>query len=177
MTLIDTSYFIRELYIPNLLGSSEGDHMSNSLHATNQTSVEEFIDKYEYEFLIKLLGKEFADYILAKRSEEEFATLLSLIVNNERKISPIANYVFVMWSINNKTHETLSAGTIVGTTNYSKSVLEPIKERAAWNDMVGYVEIIREYLHKNRPLYLEYLGDELGQDIASLCRTWNSFGL
>lgn len=177
MILLDTTYFIRDLHIPNLLVKSnrKGDHMSKALHETLNTSIEEFLDEYEYEFLVKLLGKEFADYFIEHK--DEFAALKPLLLDEKRKLSPIANYVYVMWATNNQSQTTLSGGEIVGKTDYSSSVSEPIKQRRAWNKMVDMVYIISAHLYHNRSLYLDYLGDESGRDIGGLTRTWNFLGL
>lgn len=178
MTLIDNTYFIRELYVPHIQTSEvKGDHMDKAIHSTYNTNLEEFIEEYEYVFLVLLLGRELANYFITHKEDEKFATLNTLLVNKERRLSPIANYVYVMWATNNQTQPTSTGGEIIGTTDYSHTVYEPLRQRRAWNAMVKMVEVIVEHIYYNRPLYLEYMGQELGKDTRGLMRHWNQLGI
>jgi hypothetical protein len=161
--LIDRTYFIGELNIPN------------TEKATVASQVDYFIEKYEREFLQKALGyslyKSFTDGLLQDPVLPKWTQLLEgveytslngrvnywnglvsqpLSVINKK--SPIAGYVYY-WFMRNNFTQTAAMGEVKGTAENAINVSPGMKMEKAWNDVVKSVHAMRDFLRSNHDTY------------------------
>lgn len=136
MQLIDLSYFHSNLWIPN------NDHPdSYELFKSTRTW-------YEKRFLNMLLGEDLKARLLNElikpNPHEKFVEMKNLLVNEQEKTSPIANYVYWFY-INRLLRECSENGGILDL--YSKKELLNIKVNAAsvWNQMADWVIDTRDW--------------------------------
>ena len=85
MALIDTSYFIGEITVPNI-GSVSG----NPAASINLAELNRLILIYEKDYLVKLLGKALYDVFIANPSATWVVSLTAQLKDTTNKISPIA---------------------------------------------------------------------------------------
>ena len=142
--LIDTTYFWGELKIVGLADAK-------TLEEFNK-----FITMYEADYLLKMFGDKYPTIPTA---------LSSLLIDSTRKISPIANYVYVKYQDNNRT-----ATTFAGEKNLLQSNTSIADDRAkrqlAWNKMVNLNQIVHQKLYtlgtiQNGETVINYLNDIL----------------
>src|SRR5690349_3824485 len=127
MPLIDHTYFIGEINIPN----------------TNEINVSElvnhFILKYEEKYLIELLGEtlytQFKEGLLLEPIPGEWVMLRNALISESPKLSPIANYVYYYWQKDGVT-QTTGIGEVVSKSENSVRVSPANKVRSAWSEMV-----------------------------------------
>lgn len=130
MPLIDASYFIGGINLPNI---SQPAVLEN---------LDVFINKYEKKFLKLLLGDALYDLFIAGIAEDPIAEiwtdLKSLLVNSQDKESPIANYVYYYYTRDRAT-QTVGMGE-VKPSGENGSIASPVtKQVRAWNEMVDFV--------------------------------------
>lgn len=149
MSLIDTSYFIRDISIPNI------DSAPNS--------VQGYIDMYEKEVLIKLLGYDLYKDFMAGLDEDPIPSKWINLRDgadfsfkfdghtvstrwegliNESKRSLIAYYVYYKIRVDSVVN-TSGIGDVVANAENSKKVSDVPNLVNAWNKMVklyGYVQ-------------------------------------
>lgn len=123
----DKTYFIGKLSIPHLT-VSEGVDSSLS----NSDALTRYISIYEPEFLKKLLGDAYSDYIANPTDWTEFD---ALIVDNTLKVSPIANYVFFKCYPDIVQNNT-GIGTVQGKPENSYLITDQ-RLVDVWNDMIA----------------------------------------
>lgn len=167
MALIDSSYFVGPINIPN----------------TNKTEVSErlqwFIDEYEAELLEEILGyelyKEFSEGITDFDPDGSNPTIegrwLSLLEGGEyvwngrlkkfngllyekgdTKLSLIANYVYWNW-IRDQHTQTVGLGEVKATAENAENTNPAFKLIKAWNDMSKDIYALYEYLQSNQQNY------------------------
>ncbi|RZK45849.1 MAG: hypothetical protein EOO97_00405 [Pedobacter sp.] len=144
MQLIDGTYFIGELNIPNL----DKEHVRQSL--------EVFMTKYQKRFLTLLLGedvyKAFKAGLEESQVSEEWVKLRDKLVDEDTKQSPIANYVYWFFMYNNATQTTDNGEVIASAEN--STVISPVTKMVrAWNEMCDFVHNTRQWFHD---FYAEY---------------------
>ena len=143
MSLIDQTYFINEIQIPE----------------SKYETIQSFIDRYEKQVLIDLFG--YALYKLIKdydplTSEQRIKDIVEgadFTVNgfetrwngllNEDKVSLIAYYVFFKWATEKQAISTRAAGVKPALEN-GENVSYELKAISAWNNMVQL------YGHRNQ---------------------------
>lgn len=152
MSLIDTSYFVNELNVPN----ADKPEVSEQLEA--------FIDKYEKRFLADLLGHGlYTDFTngLASQPVDDIWTDLKNGTNytyNQRRYNypgiknAIANYVYY-WFMRNRATETTGIGEVVNKTDNAVRVSGSVKMSRAWNEMVTDVWKLVSFLDTNAVIY------------------------
>lgn len=159
--IIDTSFFVANLNIPN---SGDADIASN---------INWFINKYEQQFLQKALGYPLYKAYKANTSDQRFQDILNgkeytdwkgrlakwdgLMVNvtNTQKQSPIANYVYY-WYYRNNVTSTTGVGEAINTPENAKTVSPWKKVASSWNDMRKQVMILIEFIEQNTSVYPEW---------------------
>src|SRR4051812_3900778 len=108
MPLIDHTYFVDELKIPN----ADSPDI--------QASLIRFIAKYQEKFLRELFGSplyvEFTTGIAVDPIESLWSDVVDLLVNEGAKTSPIANYVYYHWQLNEATQST-GVGEVINKTD------------------------------------------------------------
>lgn len=150
--LIDKSYFIGEILIPNL--SSIGSGGSQAISKANDDLLQVFIRKYEKLFLLSLLGPSLYEGLKKgfEAKEEKWMALAEQLADSENHISPIANYVYY-WFIRNKITETAGIGEVIGKANNAVMVSPEIKMVRAWNEMVDLVNEIVRWIDERKTMY------------------------
>jgi len=158
MSLIDKSYFIGELSISQI----------------SQPAVEElltvFINRYEPQFLTDILGYGFQKLFLANLTQPRFVALRdgaeftdpngSLhkfygIANATTKNSPIANFVFYKY-VRDKYEQQRGIATVSPKAENATVIAPEYTLIKAYNDMVDYIHVLRQYLHAEKDTYPEY---------------------
>jgi len=164
MPLIDRTYFIGEINIPN----------------TNQPAVQENIDylikKREPELLTQLFGyemyKAFTTGLAAPTPEQRWLDLrdgvdytdtdglsrrwMGLVTKEaaDPKQSLIANYVYY-WFTRKEATQSSGVGEVVTKTENSKRVSPISKQVRAWNEMVNWIWELYDYLEAKEADYPE----------------------
>ncbi len=135
--IIDPSYFIREISLASRGASGVND------------SIISFIDEYEVKYLYMLLGKTLADQFIAgwpvlPTPDAKWTALKNQLADATKKLSPIANYVYIFIQENNITN---TAGTSeVKAKNENSYPASPIdKDVKAWNKMVDMSRSVYEW--------------------------------
>lgn len=134
--LIDATYFIGEINIPNV----------------DQPAVLEnvnlFINKYEKKFLILLLGQSVYDDFINGLSENpiqnKWIDLRDKIINSEDKESPMANFVYY-WYMRNFATTSTGIGETKPNAENASIVSGVDKQVRAWNEMSDWVWVNREW--------------------------------
>lgn len=153
MALIDESYFWGELELGNLFKNQNGNLLTEAgTKAVNELTL--FINKYEPKYLEAMFG--------ATLAAEMPAELIALVVNEETKTSPIANYVYY-FIMKSKASVTTQAGVIKNTVINTQIASAWDKMASAWNEMVDTNLKIHQALYDTETLEyaepLSYLND------------------
>lgn len=142
--LIDSSYFVGELLIPN----TTGNHPAQTV---NTTELDRFILLYEREYLIKLLGKTLYDEFIAHPTDSWVVDLTSQLRDSTLKISPIACYIWYWWKCHNTTQTTAQGEAIANNEN--ASMTSPMQRlMKAYNDCVNMTYDVLQWLKDNESL-------------------------
>ena len=160
--LIDISYFIGQINVPNAAKVDVGEELLA------------FVDKYESEFLEDVLGyplaKAFTTGLAAGSPDAKWTDLLAgkeyTSINNKveywkglrdstKKTSPIANYVYYWWMRNGVT-KTTSVGEVMPEGENSKRVSPARKMISAWNEMSERIDGLICFLEANKATYPEW---------------------
>lgn len=165
MPLIDSSYFVGEVNIPNTGNANVSERLTF------------FITKYEEELLRAVLGNALyaafragiavaEDAIDQKwkdlRDGKDYndAGQISRYWIGLRKASTkqslIANYTYYWW-LRDKSSQTTEVGETDTNTDGAKKVSPGVKMARAWNEMVGWVGDLICFLDNNRDAYPEWL--------------------
>lgn len=116
---------------------------------TNQAisgRVEWFINRYEPEYLCKLLGEELYNDFLVNKDDALWLEFRGLLVNETTKASPIANYVYFYMVRSNQSMATINGVKKDGNENLVNPTLKMVE---AWNDMVAMNRKLYVWLCKN----------------------------
>ena len=142
--MIDSTYFVSPIDIPNLTTEIGGVTDTSNLAALTRA-----ISIYQAEFMRLLLGDLYPDFVSDK--DGKWDDLKAKLVDEDLKISPIANYVFFKYY-----PQLTTPNTGVGVA-YNKTENQGIDNRKrltdVWNDMVLYLERydgVMDYLYNNR---------------------------
>lgn len=180
--IIDRSYFIGEINIPNV----------------NQTEigglVDLFIQKYEPEFLQSALGYELAQQFTAGiamptpdqkwldlRDGAEYTDYAGKVrkwkglVIAVPKQSIIANYIYY-WFSRNKYTQTTSMGEVKSTVENSVPISPGEKMARAWNEMSAGVCALGDFLDAKVDVYPAWKGVNQWE-VNSHFRRINTFGI
>lgn len=154
--LIDASYFIGELDIPN----------TDSLPV--QENLQIFINKYEVKFLKMLLGNVlYAEYIAGSTLvpvepatdpvtyepiPQKWIDLQNQLRDVTTKVSPIANFIY-FYFVRDKTIYNSGTGTQQAEGENSTKADSKIKTVRAWNEMNELCFEIHKFLKTNISVY------------------------
>lgn len=166
MAVIDTSYFVSELLIPNISGT-------HAVVTENVAKLNKLITKYEKSYLRKLLGDTLYDVFITDltASESWAVDLRDQMRDTVNKVSPIANYVFYFWMKDSLTYTT-SGGTIEQKSENGTQATAMRKMMDAWNDMVDLNDDLVDYMNDNYSSFPETPNTDL-----SLLRKINTFNI
>lgn len=158
-TFIDTSYFIRNIYIPQAVND-----------AATKNKVEEFISIHEPELLKDLLGypffKEFFENVTGPMPLQKYEDLLFgaeysdangytqkwMGFVNPQKLSILANYVYFHYMTNLQTLTT-AGGESKQKTEGGHRADAGAKAARAWNEMRRWIDELLNYLKVHREDY------------------------
>ena len=159
--LLDNSFFTGELHIEGVISYTGVPSKTNE--AANY-ELKSLISQYELDFYRKILGydnaKKFVEYIESGEGEEKWDNLKNMLVEQvgDRKVSPIAYYVFFFYLRKNQTQ-----ATPIGNIDESSSnKVTPcnIKMISAWNQMAYLNRYLSDFLYNNQDDYGGYFFDE-----------------
>ena len=169
--IIDRTYFVGELNIPNVGTPAIGG------------LVDWFIQKYEPKFMVDILGYElnkafqagwvaytvdqkwtdliegveYTDLAGKLRYWQGFVTFLPSLIGNQ---SPIANYVYY-WFVRNNLSQTATMGE-VKTANENATAHNPgLKMVRAWNEISRWVCDLVDYLNAAKVTYPEWESQQI----------------
>lgn len=174
------AYFQGDLYLPNQIKSESVGHSSTSRQTIGENNLNWFIEKYETEFLIELLGytlfQNFKTGIHAESPLKIWTDLRDYLYreSNGFYFSPAANYVFFFVSRRGRT-QTAVQGEIKGTMSYAEIAEDSDKLVKVWNDMCDMVSCFNcDFLSKR---WDDYKGYSDGKHCKGKFIKINKFGI
>lgn len=161
--IIDKSFFGKgETFIAGL----------NKSDAENEEELNNLIAQYQDEFFARAFGG-----VLTDEQKEE---LIPYIVDETKKKSPFANYIYCIYMENNASHTT---DTGVKGLNASNTTVEDWRKKAvkAWNNMVIMLQDVHNVLYASNELvsisYLNDIEDNIGACVVDMVRADGSIGV
>ncbi|KAF0193983.1 MAG: hypothetical protein FD166_3609 [Bacteroidetes bacterium] len=149
--LIDQSYFVGEILVPNLTGVGP-------IPAGNVEELTRFITKYEPDYLDEVLGpglsEAFQAGISAATPDQRWIDLKSKLVNDTRKESPIAGYVYYHF-YRDRLSTSSGLGEIESSAENASVVLNTDKMARAYNDAVRKGRAVFKWVLENASTYTE----------------------
>ena len=185
MILIDRTYFVGELSLPNIpatTGGGASGGVAMALQTVGENNLDVFVDKYVIDYLIRLLGKELAQAFLEeieKPTPDQIWTDLKsqlLIKFGSYNRSPLANYVYFMVSRDAVT-KTTTGGEADPEFDFAKNVSNNNKLIKAWNDMADMTIPIKRWICEYADDYKDFMGCSSGRNICSIIQRINEFGI
>jgi len=185
MILIDKSYFIGELSLPNIqvsIKEAAADGVALALQTVGENDLDVFINKYVLDYLTRLLGREltvkFLQEIETETPSEIWVNLRDklLINTGTYKASPIANYVYY-WVMRDARTKTTQGGEADPNFDFADNVNNQYKLVKAWNDMSEMTVSFYKWFCKNNQVYREYTGCNTDRNICSITQHINTFGI
>jgi hypothetical protein len=182
MNLIDNTYFTGKIPLPGLemQVNSEAtgmDKLVNDL-TVNSLNLTQFIRECRGEYLRLLLGGKlsgsFTEHISSENPAEIWVNLRNRLVNDELKISPIANYVYFFIMRYGVTRTSVS-GEKKDKSDYAGNASIKIKSVLAWNDMVNMNDRFAGWFWKFQDDYAPYMdgGWSPDEDLFERINTFN----
>lgn len=147
MPILDLTYFHDEIQI------------AQRSQIDVQDSIKYFIDKYEPEILIRLLGKQlYQDFVVGLGQStvaQKWLTLKDWLFNSTLKTSPVANYIYTKYQ---DFTETKSVGLGNGQSlSENVKVVTPVRNiTRAWNEMCNQFQEVHEHIRENIDDYPDY---------------------
>ena len=147
MSLIDETYFAHEpVLIQGLERSSNG--YSKELTEGRINNVLDAISRFEPLYLKALLGDDAYEEFLETEDDAKWNELKTKLVNEDKKKSPIANYVFYHYHLENSIQRG-DTGDYIPKTNNMDLVTPAYKRSLAWNDMVEQNKVLCQWIYAN----------------------------
>ena len=156
------AYFQGDLYLPNLVTTKPGTvGVGRMLSAVAESDLSYYIDKYEREFLIILLGNKLYEAFIAGLEEPDNAKWMNLknriyITSGPYPYSPAANFVYFNMIAHNVTTTTMK-GEVIPLQDYAKNASAKQKLADAWNDILPWANRIRKFIDDNKDDYGAYI--------------------
>ena len=147
MALIDTSYFIGEITVPNI-GSVSG----NPAASINLAELNRLILIYEKDYLVKLLGKALYDVFIANPSADWVVSLTAQLKDTTNKISPIAYYVWHWWKRNNASM-TSEMGEFAAKSENASTNSNIMKQITGFNTCVSLTCDVLDWMDENSTIF------------------------
>lgn len=142
---LDNTYFTGQLYIPGLQYRSG---VGAVMQAVNEYSLDWYIEKYEEEFLVELLGRNLYNEMVdgVNNNEDKWIALRDKIYRaGDVSFSPAANYVYFSAMRDFQT-QTSMTGEVRGKNSHSIIVPAYDKLVRVWNDMVRMCRDIVQWM-------------------------------
>jgi hypothetical protein len=191
MILLDKSYFVGELSLPNIPVTApevpETSGVAAVLQAVGEKNLNWFGDKYVVDFLVQLFGRKlttkFITEIEKPDADEIWVDLKNhlLLEFGSVKKSPIANYVY-FWMMRDAMTKTTVAGEADERFNNADNVNARRKFVKAWNDMVDMLGDFVFWYYQNAGTYREYADNDVvcspfSMRESSICCKINDYNL
>jgi hypothetical protein len=141
MAIIDSSYFVADLSIPNIAGAQP-------IAVQNAATLNSLILIYEKDYLMRLLGSTLYDEFIADLATNEVwaLALKAELADNTNKISPIACYVWYYW-MRNQVSNVSNQGETESKNENSVNVSPGIRMTRAYNRMITLTLPVVEYIN------------------------------
>ena len=180
---LSNAYFQGELYLPNLTRSAGTVGVASVLQVIGAGTLEWYIDRYEKEFLSKLLGDKLAENLMEAYSEYPVLTadgypvvdgVQDLVFAgqgenqiwvdlyheifrqwNDSYFSPAANYVYY-WICRRGRTQTSMNGEVRGLSDFTEVAADTNKLVKVWNDMLPMVARVRGFVMDHGEDYIPY---------------------
>jgi hypothetical protein len=156
---LDGAYFRGELTLPQYgrlpQTAAPGEVGYQITQTVGENTLEWFIDRYEPEFLQKLMGvhlyESFIDGLKAETPLEIWAQLKERIYMQHGgiKLSPAANYVY-FFAMRAAHTSTTMTGEKQQNGTFTNNVTPIAKQVKAWNDMCDAVYHIRQWMYEHK---------------------------
>jgi hypothetical protein len=175
MILIDGTYFIGELSLPNLpvTGGVAESGTALALQTAGENNLDVFIERYVTDYLVRLMGSELAHKFL-QEIDRPSPDQIWLDIKNQllthfgsHKASPLANYVYFM-VMRDATTKTTQGGEADPDFDFAQNVSNRYKYVNAWNWMADMTAHIERWLRENADTYREYAGRCTGKNVLSI---------
>ena len=183
MILIDETYFVGELSLPNIRTSGAGASggVAMAMQTVGENNMDVFVDKYVIEYLVRLFGKEFTQTFLDELAASPAQIWLDVedqlvYMYGSYKVSPLANYVYFKLMADAAT-KTTQAGEADPKFDFAENASVRNKMITAWNDMVRMTIDIYKWFNENFDVYKDYLKKQSGRNVCSLMECLNKFGI
>jgi hypothetical protein len=182
MILIDDTYFIGELRLPNLPFNGAVSGVSLAVQTVGESNLDVFVDKYVTDYLVRLFGREFALRFLEEIGKPQPGQIWIDVRDQllqrygSYRASPLANYVYFMVNRDAVT-KTTQAGEADPDFDYAENVSNRRKFARAWNEMVGMTVSVYEWFCEHAETYLDYTGSHHGRNLYSISTCINDFGI
>ena len=138
--IIDETYFVRENFINDLSIQENKDELNS------------FISQYQDEFLKRVFG--------SKITDEQITLLLPKLVDSNKKVCPLANYIYCIYQSNNSTFTTAAGEKNLNVPNTSIAD-DRFKRANSWNKMVNMLQELHQNLYNTKIEGIDYLNDIL----------------
>ncbi len=169
MSLIDSSYFIGEYEIQNVVGTA-------APVVINAAKLNQFIVKYEPEYLRALLGTTLYDEFTAGLAvvpvADKWTALKNKLVDTSNKLSCIVPYVWNRYWTAEETKSS-SLGQLLSKAENAQVVSSNIKLVRSWNDAMNQASVIYDWLVEAEQ-YATYPSQDTDEDFFYLT---NYFGI
>jgi len=153
MSLIDKTYFqVEPVFIPN--SNSNVGGISQDITTDRDAQILRLINVNEPKYLKALLGVDMYNLFIAGFAETtpdvKWTALKAKIVDEANKISPIANYICVIYLGSRATTE---AGIVMPKVENATQVSVIEKQCEIWNEMVDMNLELCQWLFENSATY------------------------
>ena len=153
-TLIDSTYFHTEVFIPNISDS-------NAVETARASELQRFIDRYELEYLDLVMGYDMRVEFLAGLEEDsilqKWNDLKAELIDDTLLLSPIADYVYFHYIRYNVTRTT-SSGEVVALVDNGTLTGSNFKQVTAHNRAIEQALLIRNFIEEHSTDYPNYDG-------------------
>lgn len=153
---LDDTYFQGELYIPRSDFDDETG-IAGMLQAVGEKNLSWYIEKYEREYLIRLLGRDmYKTFISNLNDGSDWLRLRDeiFVTSDGLGYSPAANYVY-FYSMRDMQTQTSPKGEVRGKQDNATTVSAYDKLVRVWNDMVDSSREIISFILENKHVFGE----------------------
>ena len=146
MIEIDETYFSNEPVY--LTGLKQSNGYSSDVSGENLSALNKALNRFTKAYLKQLLGSDVYSEYDADKENPKWDSLKTVLINDEDKISPIANYVYFFFRHENNVVSG-STGDFIDKMDNMQSVTIAHKLANAWNDGVCLNEIVCKWILDN----------------------------
>jgi hypothetical protein len=155
MSVIDRTYFTNKpTLLPQLEAVATG--IAPAIKTSRNNEVDNYISIYEPLFLENLLGyelaQEFIEGIAEDKPEDKWVDMKNMLVNETKKLSPIAFYIYYH-VINDMQLDIASVGGVQNKADNASMMSVRSKMNRVWNLMTEWNIRFYEWLMDNESTY------------------------